>query len=67
MSDLTVPGVYLLTSRASDAKSPVVYFDGKLWWYPGWECGMKLNDYSSETNIDRSTIGALIWEDWDRE
>lgn len=58
-----VPGVYMLTERSGDAKSPVVYCDGKHWWIPGWECQLELSDTDCSFKIDARKIGDLIWED----
>lgn len=59
-----LPGVYLLSERSGDGKSPVIYFNGTDWWLPGWECRMKLtDDYNGAFSISRDRIGELVWED----
>lgn len=60
------PGVYKLTERCGDADSPVVYFDGKSWWLPGWECQMELGSVDGSFQIEENSVGEMIWEDKER-
>jgi len=57
------PGVYLISPRDGDAHSPIVYFDGKQFWLPGWECGLTPGTSGGSFSIDFETIGEMIWED----
>ena len=57
------PGVYRISERSIDAKSPIIYFNGQEWFLPGWECGMSLEDSGSSYGFDREVVKELIWED----
>lgn len=56
------PGAYLIkTGPLGDGKSPVVWFDGTHFWLPGWECALTPSDRDSESRIDVTKIGELVW------
>lgn len=60
-----VKGVYRTSEDSTDSGIDVIIFDGKKWWLPGWEIGLKVSNFSSAFTIKEDDIKELLWE-WKR-